>query len=71
MSYKCRMSILTIRISETEKAELAKRAKRAGVSTGALVRDLIKVEPVVTAADLLKEMAPLWGAQQLRIKPRR
>lgn len=70
MSYKCHMSVLTIRISNEEKVLLAKRAKQAGVSTGALVRDLIKAEPIVTSADLLKEMNSLLGAQNLRIKVR-
>ena len=68
--YKCHMSVLTIRISDVEKAMLAKRAKQAGVSTGALVRDLIKAEPIVTLADLLKEMKAMVGAQNLRIKVR-
>ena len=71
VSYECQMSVLTIRISDEEKALLAKRAKQAGVSTGALVRDLIKAEPIVTSADLLKEMESLVGAQNLRIKVRR
>lgn len=68
VSYECQMSVLTIRISDEEKALLAKRAKQAGVSTGALVRDLIKAEPIVTSADLLKEMESLVRAQNLRIK---
>ena len=71
VSYECQMSVLTIRISDEEKALLAKREKQAGVSTGALVRDLIKAEPIVTSADLLKEMESLVGAQNLRIKVRR
>ena len=70
MSYKCHMSVLTIRISNEEKASLAKRAKQAGVSTGALVRDLIKAGPIVTSADLLKEMKSLVGDQNLRIRVR-
>ena len=68
--YKCHMSSLTIRISDEEKAMPAKRAKEAGVSTGALVRDLIKADPIVTSADLLKEMQTMVGAQNLRIKVR-
>ena len=66
MSYKCHMSVLAIRISDKQKALLATRAKEAGVSTGALVRDLIKAEPIVTSADLLKEMKAMVGAQNLR-----
>lgn len=64
------MSVLTIRISNEEKALLAKRAKQAGISTGALVRELIKTEPIVTSADLLKEMKSLVGNQNLRIRVR-
>lgn len=64
------MSVLTIRLSEEEKAQLAKRAKKAGLSTGALVRDLIRAEPIMTAADLLREMEPLMGQKNLRIRRR-
>ena len=71
VSYKCHMSVLAIRISDKEKALLAKRVMEAGVSTGVLVRDLIKAEPIVTSADLLKEMNSLLGVQNLRIKVRR
>ena len=54
MSYKCHtMSVLTVRISEEEKARLARRAKTAGITAGALVRKLIGEKPLGTAAELL------------------
>jgi hypothetical protein len=66
------MSILTVRISEEEKALLAKRAKAEGTTTGALVRRLIQEKTFVTSADLLAEMQSLMGDKRLAIrKPKR
>lgn len=65
------MSILTVRISDDEKARLTKRARAAGVTTGALVRQLISETPIATAADLLREMESLPGGKNLRVKRRR
>ena len=64
------MSILTVRISDEEKAILAKRAKSEGTTTGALVRRLIQEKPFSTSADLLVEMQTLMGDKRLAIKKR-
>ena len=53
------MKVLSIRVSEQEKAMLVRRAKAAGVSSGALVRQLINAAPLTTAAELLAEMEEL------------
>jgi hypothetical protein len=65
------MSVLTIRISEKEKAALAKRAKAEGLTTGALVRRMISEQPFATAADLLKEVERRMGDKSLRIRRRK
>ena len=65
------MSVLTVRISEKEKAELTRRAKSAGTTTGGLVRRLIREKPFVVAADLLAEMDALMGDKRLAVRPRK
>lgn len=65
------MSILTVRLSEEEKAQLSKRAKAAGMTAGGLVRELIREKPFVTSADLLAEMEAMSGDSRLRMKPRK
>ena len=50
---------------------LVRRAKAAGVSSGALVRQLINAAPLTTAAELLAEMEELMQNPQssaLRIR---
>lgn len=56
------MSVISIRISENEKAILARRAKEAGISSGALVRQLLNAAPLATAGELLAEMERLMKA---------
>ncbi len=71
LSYIClTMSILTVRISDDEKAALARRAKAEGISTGALVRRMIQEKPLTTAADLLAEIEGRMGDKRLAIKKR-
>ena len=65
------MSVLTIRISDEEKAQLARRAKESGVSAGALVRRLLNESPLTSAEDLLKEMERRMGDQSLRVRRRK
>jgi hypothetical protein len=65
------MSVLTIRISKQEKAELARRAKSEGVTTGALVRSMIQKKPFTTAGDLLSEMDSLMGDKRLAVRRKR
>ena len=72
MSYMCiTMAVLTVRLSEKEKARIVSRARQAGLTTGALVRELISEPPFVTAADLHAELESLMGEKRLRIKPRK
>ncbi len=72
MSYNCHtMSVLTVRISEKEKALLAKRARAAGMTSGAYVRELIREKKWETAADVLAEMDAWMGNKGLRVKPRK
>ena len=65
------MSVLTIRISDKEKAALTRRAKSEGTTPGGLVRRLIQEKPIVLAADLLDEMDALMGDKRLAVKPRK
>ena len=53
------MSVISIRVSEKEKATLARRAKEAGISSSALVRELLHAAPLSTAGELLAEMERL------------
>lgn len=65
------MSVISIRVSEKEKALLARRAKEAGISSGALLRQLLNAAPLSTAAELLAEMEPLMKDEKrsgLRIR---
>ena len=65
------MSVLTIRLPETEKAALSLRAKAEGTTAGGLVRRLIRNKPFVLAADVLAEMESLMGDKRLSVKARR
>ena len=60
------MAVLTVRISEKEKADLARKAKAAGVSAGGYVRQLLNERVFVTGADLLREMERRMGDKRLR-----
>lgn len=67
MAYKCiTMPVLTVRISEAEKADLTERARKSGMTAGALVRQLMKAQPLHTAEDLLSELESRMGDQSLR-----
>ena len=65
------MPVLTVRISDEEKKLLARRAGKAGLSSGALVRQLLRDAPLASAAELLDEMNRRLGDTKLRIKRRR
>ncbi len=62
------MSVLTVRISEEEKAALSRRAKAEGTTESALVRQMIREKPFTTAADLLAEIETLMGNKKLAVK---
>ena len=65
------MPVLTVRISDKEKKLLASRAGKAGLSSGALVRQMLREAPLDSAAELLDEMNRRLGDTKLRIKRRR
>ncbi|HYR57737.1 MAG TPA: ribbon-helix-helix protein, CopG family, partial [Chthoniobacteraceae bacterium] len=65
------MAVLTVRISDEEKARLARRAKESGVSAGALVRRLPNESLLTSADDLLKEMERRMGDRSLRVRRRK
>jgi hypothetical protein len=65
------MPVLTVRISAEEKKLLARRAGKAGLSSGALVRQMLREAPLGSAAELLDEMNRRLGDTKLRIKRRR
>ena len=58
------MSVISIRVSEKEKALLARRAKREGISSGALVRKLLNAAPLTTAGELHAEMERLMMGEK-------
>ena len=62
------MPILTVRISEEEKALLAERSKKEGISAGALVRQMLNEAPITTAGELLDEMNRRLGDKRLRVR---
>ena len=64
------MSVLTVRISDEEKAALARRAKAEGTTAGALVRRMIAEKQFTTSADLLAEIQTHMGDKRLAIKKR-
>ena len=62
------MSVLTICISEKEKAALARRAKESGLTAGALVRQMINEAPLHSADNLLKKVERRMGDKSLRVR---
>lgn len=62
------MPVLTVRISEEEKARLAERSKKAGITAGALVRRILNQAPLTTAGELLDEMNRRLGDGKLRVR---
>ena len=62
------MPVLTVRISEEEKALLAKRSKQEGLTAGALIRRMLNEMPLNTAGELLEEMERRFGDKRLRVR---
>ena len=54
-----------------EKARLAERSKRAGITVGALVRRPFNQTPLTTAGELLDEMNRRLGDGKLRVRRRK
>ena len=61
------MGILTVRLTDEEERLLARRARAARMKRATYVRTLIREEPFVTAADVLKDAAKRMGDARLRI----
>jgi predicted DNA-binding protein len=62
------MSTLTIRLPEREKKRLASQASKAGLSTAALVREMIQSRILVTGDDILREIDQHMGDEKLRVR---
>ena len=62
------MSTLTIRIPAPEKKRLTAQAAKAGVSTAALVREMIQNRMLVTGDDILRELQQQRGNEKLRLR---
>ena len=60
------MAVLTVRMTDKEKADLDRRAKAAGVSTGGYVRQMLEDRVFCTTDDLIQEMENLMGDRRLR-----
>ena len=65
------MPVLTVRISEEEKALLAKRSKQEGITAGALIRRMLNDAPFITAGDVLDDMERRLGDKRLRVRRRK
>ena len=65
------MPVLTVRISDAEKASLTRRAKKSGMSAAALVRQFLNEQPIETAEDLLRQMEKHMGNKSLRSRTAR
>ena len=61
------MGILTVRLTEEEELLLARRSRKAGMKKATYVRQLIREEPFVTAADVLADAEERMGDSRLRI----
>jgi hypothetical protein len=62
------MPVLTVRLTDEEARILARRSHKAGVKRATFVRQLIREQPYVTAADVLDDMRKHWGDEHLRIR---
>ena len=62
------MPVLTIRLTNEETRILTQRSRRAGMKKATLVRQLIREQPYVTAADVLTDMEKFHGDERLRIR---
>jgi hypothetical protein len=64
------MPVLTVRLTEEEKRILERRSRKAGVRRATFVRQLIREQPYVTAADVLVDMEKHRGDRRLRVARR-
>jgi hypothetical protein len=61
------MGILTVRLTEEEERVLARRSRDAGMKKATFVRQLIREEPFVTAADVLADAVQRMGDKRFRV----
>jgi hypothetical protein len=61
------MAILTVRLTAEEERLLIKRSRGAGMKKATFVRQLIREEPFITAADVLADADRRMGDSRLRI----
>jgi hypothetical protein len=61
------MAILTVRLTADEERLLTKRSRGAGMKKAAFVKQLIREESLVTAADVAKDAEHRMGDARLRI----
>jgi hypothetical protein len=66
-NYPPAMAILTVRLTADEERLLAKRSRGAGMKKATFVRQLIREEPFVTGADVVKDAERRMGDARLRI----
>lgn len=65
------MPILTVRISEKEKALLAERSKLEGVTAGTIIRRMLNEAPLTTSAEVIEDMERRLGDVRLRVRRRK
>jgi hypothetical protein len=59
------MAILTVRLTADEERLLTKRSRGAGMKKATFVRQLIREEPFVTGADVVKDAERRMGATRM------
>jgi hypothetical protein len=64
-NYPYAMAILTVRLTADEERLLTKRSRGAGMKKATFVRQLIREEPFVTGADVVKDAERRMGATRM------
>jgi hypothetical protein len=64
------VAILTVRLTEDDERLLARRSRAAGMKKATYVRQLIREQPFVTAADVIADARKRMGDRRLRISRR-
>ena len=66
-NYHQAMAILTVRLTADEERLLSKRSRGAGMKKATFVRQLIREEPFVTGADVVKDAQRRMGDLRLQV----
>jgi hypothetical protein len=61
------MAILTVRLTDDEERLLGKRSRGAGMKKATFVRQLIREEPFLTGADVIRDAERRMGDVRLRV----